>query len=50
MQIECSRTFQNKDVIDALTPINREMLLMQVLEIFGMTDLGLYERVSVFLV
>ena len=36
--------FQDKGLLEALTPVNREMLLMQVLEILGMVNLGLYER------
>ena len=44
MQQECSMTFQDEGVVSSLTQINREMLLMQVLEILGMTDLALYER------
>ena len=46
MQTECSQTFQNEALIDALSTMNKEMLLMQVLEILGSIDFVLYERVS----
>ena len=47
MQTECCKTFQNDEVLQALSSVNREMLLMQVLEIIGMTDLVLYQRVGI---
>ena len=46
MQTECSKTFQDAELLKACSSLNREMLLMQILEILGMTDLVLYERVS----
>lgn len=47
MQTECSKSFQSETLQNSLTTVNREMLLMQVLEILGLTDFVLYERVSV---
>lgn len=44
MQEECSKIFQSQTVLEALNNTNREMLLMQVLEILGQTDFVLYER------
>ena len=44
MQTECSRVFQSEAVLDSLTITNREMLLMQSLEIITNSDFVLYER------
>ena len=42
MQIDCSKTFQNEELLDTLSLPNRQNLLIQVLEILNQTNLGLY--------
>ena len=46
MQTDCAKSFQSENLLNSLTTVNKEMLLMQVLEILGLTDFVLYERVS----
>ena len=42
MQIDCSKTFQNEELLETLSLPNRQNLLIQVLEILNQTNLGLY--------
>ena len=44
MQTDCSKAFQCDEIINSLSSENREMLLMQIIEIFNLTDFQLYER------
>ena len=38
MQTDCSKTFQSDEIIASLSSENQEMLLMQIIEIFNLTD------------